>query len=302
MAKVSALLRNRNFILLLAVSAGLSFDNGAQWTRPLVLPALSFIITLAMTGLSGNVLNTPRPLLIPALLGIFMNYVLLGNLIIGMSAFLIHEEPLWMGFIVMAATPPAVAVIPFAAIYKGDKTYAVAGIIGAYVGALIIIPVIALGLLDTNSLDIATLAVIAMELIILPSIISWALVSKGLHGKIAPLKGILTDWGFFLILYTLVGLNREVIIGQPFSLAPAVIIAFASTFLMGFLIGLIGSLFHFNKEKLTSLLLLGTLKNYGLAGGLALSLLSKEAALPAMVSMIFMIIYEKWLDFKMRWA
>jgi BASS family bile acid:Na+ symporter len=51
-----------------------------------------------------------------------------------------------------------------------------------------------------------------------------------------------------------------------------------------------------------NLLLLGTLKNYGLAGGLALSLFSKEAALSAMVLMTFMLLYKAWLDFKMRWA
>ena len=46
--------------------------------------------------------------------------------------------------------------------------------------------------------------------------------------------------------------------------------------------------------------LLGTLKNYGLAAGLALSLFSKEKALPAAVFMIFMMPYLAWLDFKLR--
>ena len=83
---------------------------------------------------------------------------------------------------------------------------------------------------------------------------------------------------------------------------PVAAIALASTFMLGFLIEWIGTLLHISKDKLTSLCLLGTLKNYGLAAGLALSLFSKESALPAAVFMIIMMIYIAWLDFKMRWA
>ena len=50
----------------------------------------------------------------------------------------------------------------------------------------------------------------------------------------------------------------------------------------------------------TSLVLLGTLKNYGIAGGLALALFSKEAASPSTVSSVFMIIYIIWLEWKLH--
>jgi predicted Na+-dependent transporter len=127
-------------------------------------------------------------------------------------------------------------------------------------------------------------------------------VGRRFYGKIEPIKEILIKCSYSLILYTVVGLNRETIIGQPSSLFPVAAIALTSTFLLGFLIEWLGTLLHINKEKLTSLCLLGTLKNYGLAAGLALSLFSKEAALPAAVFMIFMMTYIAWLDFKLRWA
>ncbi|MCX5846042.1 MAG: hypothetical protein NTW12_06750 [Deltaproteobacteria bacterium] len=302
MTKLRALLYHRNFIFVLAVMAGLFFDHGAQWTSPLVIPALSIVMTLSIIGISNNVLRSLRSHLIPILLGIFMNFIILGNFIIGMSAFLVHEETLWIGFILIASVPPAVSIIPFTDLFKGNETYAVAGTIGAYIGALIIIPVIAFGLLDIIAIDTTKLFAVAIELIIIPVVISRVLIWKQLNERIKPVRGIITDWSFFLIIYTLVGLNRETIIGQPFSLAPVAIIGFASTFLLGFLIELTGTLLHFNREKLTSLFLLGTLKNYGLAGGLALSLFSKEAALPATILTIVMFIYTTWLNFKMRWT
>ena len=57
---------------------------------------------------------------------------------------------------------------------------------------------------------------------------------------------------------------------------------------------------HLDRRTLTSLVLLGTLKNYGIAGGLALTLFSQETALPATVSSVFMIVYIIWLNFKKR--
>jgi BASS family bile acid:Na+ symporter len=231
-----------------------------------------------------------------------MNYVILGNFIVGSSAFLIHDEKLWIGFIIMAAVPPAVAVAPLARSWGGNEIYAVMGAIGAYIGALIIIPVIASGLLDIHSIDITKLFVIATALIALPLILFKIIVRRRSHEKMEHTEGIIIKWCYFLILYTVVALNRETIIGQPSSLFPVAAIALASTFMLGFLIEWIGTLLRISKDKLTSICLLGTLKNYGLAAGLALSLFSKESALPAAVFMIIMMIYIAWLDFKMRWA
>ena len=52
---------------------------------------------------------------------------------------------------------------------------------------------------------------------------------------------------------------------------------------------------------MTSLILLGTQKNTGLAAGLALALFSEKTAVPATVSTIFMIVYIIWLSLQQRW-
>jgi len=49
---------------------------------------------------------------------------------------------------------------------------------------------------------------------------------------------------------------------------------------------------------MVSLLLLGTLKNQGIAGGLAITLFEKEAAIPSAIYSIFMIVYIMWLDWR----
>lgn len=98
-----------------------------------------------------------------------------------------------------------------------------------------------------------------------------------------------------------VALNREVFLGRPLVLLRVAAIAVASTFLLSFAIEVVARIFRADPRTVVTLVLVGTLKNYGLAAGLALALFSKKAAVPATVSTIFMIVYIIWLGFKRRW-
>jgi BASS family bile acid:Na+ symporter len=161
-------------------------------------------------------------------------------------------------------------------------------------------PLGALVFLGPGFVDVTKLAVIMMELILCPVIVSRLLLRIGVASRLDSIRGTITNWSFFLLTYTIVGLNRDLILGDPLSFLPVVIIALASTFLLGWGIEKAGALLHLPQKVLTSLVLLGTLKNYGLAGGLALALFSKKTSVPATVSAVFMIIYIIWLELKLR--
>jgi BASS family bile acid:Na+ symporter len=300
MHKALRLLRNRNFILFLALSLGLLWGDAARWTEKVALPALALVMTLSTTGISGRTLRSPRTLLIPVVGGVAMNYAVLGVFLLVLSTFLIQDESLRNGFILLAAVPPAVAVIPFTGFLNGNSTYSLVGTIGCYLGALVIMPLMALGFLGSTSIEPVKLFIIMVELIITPLVLSRILVRTGMASRIESVKGLITNWSFFLVSYTIVGLNRAIFLGQPLSLIPVALIAFASTFLLGFAIEKLAGMLRIESETITSLVLLGTLKNYGLAGGLALALFSKRTAVPATVSVIFMIVYIIWLGFKRR--
>jgi BASS family bile acid:Na+ symporter len=294
------LLRDRNFILFSALALGLLWEGGAQWTKSLTLPALALVMTLSTMGISTRELRAPRALLVPALSGLGINYALLGGFILGLNALLIRDEALRSGFIIIAAVPPAVAIIPFTGFLNGNSTFSLIGSIGGYLGALIITPLMVLGLLGTASIEPLKLFIIMVQLIIAPLILSRILIRTGISMKIEPFKGTIINWSFFLVAFTIVGLNRTVFLGRPLSVIPVALIALASTFLLGLIIERVGDLLRIEPKTLTSLILLGTLKNYGLAGGLALALFSKQTAVPATVSVIFMIVYIIWLGYKRR--
>ena len=301
MTLLKSLLRNRNSIFLLALAAGLAFPAVTPVTRHLVLPALALAMALSAMEIGNDLFRKPRALLFPAFFGIIMSYIILGNIIIGLAAFMIRDETLWTGFILLAAVPPAVAVIPFSGFLKGNGPLSLVGTVGAYLGGLAIMPLIAVGLLSSATFDPLQLFRVTLELIVLPLCLSRLLIRDGWRERIAPYRGTVTNWSFFVVLYTLVGLNRSIIIGQPSTLLPVFAISIFTMFVLGFLIDWIAGRFHLPRETRTSLVLLGTLKNQGMAGGIALTMFSQEAALPAAVSTMVMIGYIIWLDFRKRW-
>ncbi|HUX78315.1 MAG TPA: hypothetical protein VMW10_01000 [Alphaproteobacteria bacterium] len=298
MIKIQYLLRNRNIILILSLATGLIWGKGAQWTETTTLPALAIVMTLSVMGITGKTFRSLRTLIAPSLVGIFMNYVVLGGVILGLSKLFIHDEALRSGFVILAAVPPAVAVIPFTLFLKGDTNFSLIGTLGAYLGALIITPLMAFVFLGASFVDPLKLITIIVELILVPILFSRILILTGIARLIEPIKGDLTNWSFFLVSYTIVGLNQQVFLTQTLSLLPVAMISIVSTFLLGWLIEAVSKISHLGKKKTISIVLLGTLKNYGLAGGLALSFFDTKTALPSTVSVVFMIVYIIWLEFK----
>ena len=257
-------------------------------------------MTLSVMGIPAAIFHSPRSLVRPALSGVAITYLVLSGLILGMSSLLIRDRNLWNGFVLIAAVPPGVAVIPFTFVLNGNSFFSLVATMGAYLGALIITPLFALWFLGTAFINPAKLLLIMVELILLPLALSQVLVRTGASRRIEPFKGTITNWSFFVVTYTIVGLNRQVFLDQPLSLLPVALIAVSTTFLLGWAIERIGSRFRIDPTTRTSLVLLGTIKNYGLAGGLSLALFSRETAVPATVSTIFMTVYIILLGMKIR--
>ena len=293
---MKGLLQNRNFIFSLALLLGVFAPGRAQMLRPLILPVLGLTMILSTMDIRNDTFRNPRGLFGPALIGILMNYLLLGGIILAIGALFIKEDPIRNGVILLAAAPPAAAVIPFSDFLKGDKRLSLTGTIGAYIGGLVIIPLMALVLLSPGVFDPTVLVIAVVELIVIPLIASRILIWKNWNEKISPWKGTITNWSFFLIMYTLVGLNSSVFRNLSPVLLTVSLIPLSTNFILGLIIDGTGRVFHLTQPVRTSLVLLGTLKNQGMAGGLALALFGKEAAIPAAVCTISMIVYVIWLD------
>jgi BASS family bile acid:Na+ symporter len=288
---IARLSRDRNAILVFSIAVGLGWNGAAPYLKHLVLPALAVVMTFSTVDVMRGGFGSARATLPAALAGIVMNYLVLAPLILGLNWLLIGNEAFRVGFVLMAAVPPAVAVVPFTLFLKGDVGFALFGTVGGYLGALGIMPLIILTFLGAGSIDPLNLAVIIAELIVAPLIAARILVATGLVRHVERLRGTVINWSFFLISYVIIGLNRELLFSDPLSLVPSAIIAIASTLLLGGAIEVVGRLFNVGQGVIVPLLLLGTLKNYGLSGGLALALFDRETAMPSTLASVMMIAY-----------
>lgn len=289
--------RSRNFLMLMSIALGLAAGHLAPWLEVLVLPALGLVMTVALLGVSGEVFRSPRGLVIPVLAGLFLNFGVHGGLILGLSALLAPEEAFYTGFVLVAAVPPAVAVVPFSALLEGDRGFALLATIGCYLGALVISPLLAVGFLGAAFVHPWKIAKILLLLILVPLAASRLLLMTGPAERWESWKGPLTNWSFAFITYVIVGLNRHLILKDPQALLAPVGIALASTFLLGAMIEWICRGLGVRRELTITLVMLGTLKNAALAGGLSLSLFGDRTAVPATVCAIFLILYFLWLSF-----
>jgi len=227
-----------------------------------------------------------------------MNYGVLGGLLLLLNGLLTLEEPFRIGFIILATVPPAVGVIPFTGFLDGDLEFSIIGTLGCYLGALLIIPTILPALLGSSLGFQAGLIITLVELIIVPLVLSRILVHTGVDRRIATIKGILINWSFFIVVYTVTGLNSEVFLSRPLTLIPAAAITVVATFVLGYVIERAGRFTKVDPRKVTSMVLLGTLKNTGFSAGLALALFDKHTAVPSTIMNIFMLSYVILLDLK----
>jgi BASS family bile acid:Na+ symporter len=268
----------------------------------LTLPGLALVMTLSTMGISGNLFRPIGNVVNPALAGIGMSYAVFAGVTLALNLLFVRDPALRTGFVLLAAVPPAVAVIPFTLFLKGNAAFSLIGTIGAYLGGLVIMPLITICFIGADFLNPFKVILVLAELIVVPLIASRILMWAGLDRRLEPVRGSIINWTFFVFNYTVVGLNRDVFLHRPLSLLPLVLIAFVSMFLLGWAIEKASDLMKIDPEIRASLVLLGTLKNYGIAGGVALALFNKEATMPSTVSAIVMILYIVWLQYRQRSA
>ena len=154
--------------------------------------------------------------------------------------------------------------------------YSLIGTIGAYLGGLVIMPLITICFIGADFLNPFKVILVLAEAYYRTAycfriLTMWARLDR----RLEPVRGNIINWTFFVFNYTVVGLNRDVFLHRPLSLLPLVFIAFVGMFLLGWAIQKVSDLMRIDPEIRTSLILLGTLKNYGIAGGVALALFNR---------------------------
>lgn len=295
------LFRNRNFILVLAIVLGLvAGKQVAIKTEPLVLPLLALVMSLSAMDITTRELVSLRTMHRPIVYSLLLNYVVLGGLILLMAWWLIPDEELRTGFVILAAAPAAPAVLPFTHSLGGDIRFSLIGMTGSYLAALVILPVVIVLFLGLELFNPWRLLLILAELIIIPIIVSRILLFTGWVRHVSPYRGTIVNWSFFVIVFTLIGLNRQAFFGEFDILLRIVIIAIVISFVLGYVLELIAKALRLKHETAVSIILMGTLKNFSLSGGILLALFTERSTIPVSICLVFGILMFVWLGFHLK--
>jgi bile acid:Na+ symporter, BASS family len=181
-----------------------------------------------------------------------------------------------------------------------EKNYIFTSLAGTYLGALLIVPLAGFCFFKYTHLNYWNIILLILGLILLPLILSWIIVDKEWDKVIAKYEDAATDFGHFIVFYTITASSRNFLMLHSFDLLFIALIALGSTFLFYFMIRKIGFYLHEGENKINFFILLGTMKDCGLAGGIALTVFSPEAAVPPLIFAVFTFVYINWIKYRTR--
>jgi BASS family bile acid:Na+ symporter len=298
MNKVLNLLKNRNFILIFALLCGFLIPTGGKAFAPYIIYLLALIMSFSTTGIKLKMLVEIKSVTKISLYSIFLNYVIQGGIILVLAYFFTDKDT-YYGFVVIAASPPGVAIIPFTYLFKGDLNYSFKGFLGTYLLSIIITPLIITFFANDADIDIHHLLLLIFQIIVIPIIISRILLLKPVFVTVEKLRGKVVDFGFAIILYTAVALNKDLIINNLGLVFLSFLILFVALFVSG-------SLFlYFNrknphKDRVISENLMLTIKSSGFAVATILALFDQSSAIPGAVLSIMVLLYIVFLNIQLN--
>jgi BASS family bile acid:Na+ symporter len=300
---LSHYLKNSNLVFLIAFLLGLTFGDYASLLKECILPALVLIMSLSTTQITLFEIIHVKKYIRDILFVFLTNYFFLSGMILLLNHLLIKDRDLYAGFVVMAAIPSAVAVLPFTYLLKGEMMVSLIGSASLYLLALIVAPLISFQFLEVGRIEPLKLISVLVQMILIPFIVSRVLLKWKVFHQIKENTNILVNLAFFLIIYVVIGMNRSTFLSHFDILILVSSIAFLRTFVSGHLVDLFSRLAGTGRERRMSYVLFGSFKNLGLAAAISIVLFNERAAIPAAVTIPFEILFFIWFNyFQKKWG
>ncbi|VVB54238.1 Uncharacterised protein [uncultured archaeon] len=277
----SSLVFSAAIILALVVPAGASFTSG------LIVPALVLAMSLSMRQLAFSWKEVQSNIK-PAFLGFALNYVFLSGLILACGFFLRDNVDYFRGMAVMAAVPPAVAVVPFTFLLGGNGGAALSASALSYAGALLYAPALMVILLG-NSVDVGYLLWLLFLMIIVPFVVSRVL--RRFPDGLFSLNKAVINICFAVISYSVIALNSAALHSVNPQMLLLTLALFARTFVSGFFVWHMTGFLKLKSDDRIAYSMLSAYKNLGAATVISLGLFGAAAAFPAAIGTIFELLF-----------
>jgi BASS family bile acid:Na+ symporter len=276
-------MKNRNIVFLSAVGAGLLFPALSFYLIDAVLISLVIIMTLSLAQIVFEPIYIKKQAR-QAFVAFLMNYVLLTGIIL-LSTRLLTDPDLIVGFVVMAAVPPAIAVIPFTNFLRGDAFLSLVSSTLLYLISPILVPLIVHLGAGFKGIDTTSLIKVLVELIILPIGLSRIIIRLDFYERIKRSQDVIINFFFFILIYAVVGVNQRAFFQDTIGIISA--ICFLRTFVVGTFVHSLAKFLGIDEKTAITYTLFSSYKNLGLTATMALALVGERACIPAAVCIPF---------------
>lgn len=272
---------------MVSVGLVLGFATGGfpAYSREISQLALAFGMTFALTEVAFSGIS-PRAEFRRFVYAFGMSYGVLSGLLL-LFAFLSPDPAIHDGWVLMAAVPPAIAVVPITTYLKGDTRHAVISLAVLYVMGLGLVPVITLAFTH-QTVPLGDLIAQTVLLIGLPM-----LASRPLRRwrRISEFRTNAVSISFFFLVVAVAGSTRGPLLARSDLLLPLGVFSIARTFGIGVLAFALGLKFRLPRADRVALTAFGSFKNLGLTVVLAFAVFGPVATLPAIVSLALEIVW-----------
>ncbi|MCK5004230.1 MAG: hypothetical protein KAS21_04040 [Candidatus Aminicenantes bacterium] len=282
---------------MLSVVLGLIIGDLAHHIKGYTIFILALVMTFSTTGIDIRSVFPLKNSLKIMVSAITLNYLIGTTVIMILSLLFIKDIYLFYGMVVIGASPPGIAVIPFSVILKGDLNYSIIGTLGAYLSAVFIAPLLIL-IFTSGSMSPFPLFFMMVKIILIPILLSRLLRIKMIYPFVERIRGRAIDIGFAFIIFIAIGLNRQVFFSDPDVLLLISIILLFATFGLGFFyMRFFGRYFGNIKENISQMLLL-TIKSSGFTAATSLALFGERAAIPSAILSVVVLVFLLFLSIR----
>jgi len=215
-----------------------------------------------------------------------MSYLVLSGLILAFAV-LSPDSQIRSGWVLMAAVPPAIAVVPITSILRGDTRRAVIALALLYLLGLGLVP--AITLVFTN--QAAPFGELVLQTVLLIGVPLAASRFLRRFPRVVNFRGSGVSISFFFLVVATAGSTRGPLLAHPELIASLALFSFGRTFLLGGVVFLLARALRLPWAKRVAVTTFSSFKNLGLTVVLAFAVFGSVATLPSIVSLVFEILW-----------
>ena len=286
--RLAEILQSYAIMMTLGLVLGVVSGGFPWYTKEISMASLAILMTLSLANVRIGEARG-RDHLEHSLWALVLNYGALTLLLLLLG--LAFPSDLWPGWVLMAAAPSAISVVPFTGIFGGRTTKSLFSTAVNYIAALALMPAITL-LLIGSSVDVRSLVESLLILIVLPMVVS-RLVARADISKTTSTS--LINVSFAVLIFAVAGANRKAFVGDPVIVLAICAAGFVRTFGIGLGTELSLKKMGMQKDERISYVLFSSFKNLGLTATLAIALFEPIVAVPATICIVFEVVWAIFL-------